>query len=80
MVSCAPTLAPILSALTSARLILDPLSPALEIPTTAPTTGLPIVRLFHLVHSRPDSSIDMVEKATDGGLVYLRSSAAREAG
>jgi hypothetical protein len=80
MVSCARILAPILSVLTSARLILDPLSPALEIPTTAPTTGLPIVRLFHLVDPRSNPSIDMVEKATDGGLVYLRSSAAGEAG
>jgi hypothetical protein len=80
MVSCARILAPILSVLTSARLILDPLSPALEIPTTASTTGLPIVRLFHLVHPRSDPSIDMVEKEIDGGLVYLRSSAAREAG
>jgi hypothetical protein len=80
MVSCARILAPILSVLTSARLILDPLSPALEIPTTAPTTGLPIVRLFHLVDPRSDPSIDMVEKETDGSLVRLRSSTAREAG
>jgi hypothetical protein len=80
MVSCARILAPILSVLTSARLILDPLSPALEIPTTAPTTGLPIVRLLHLVDPRSNPSIDMVEKATDGGLVRLRSSTAGEAG
>jgi hypothetical protein len=80
MVSCAQGLAPILSALTSARLILDPLSPALEIPTTAPTTGLPVVRIFHLFDPRSNPSIDMVKKATDGGFVYLRSSAAGEAG
>lgn len=80
MVSCAPTLAPILSALTSARFIFGLFSPTLETPTTASSTCLPIVRLFHLVDPRSNPSIDMVEKETDGSLVRLRSSTAREAG